>query len=136
MPRIFTYIQQKSGVVDDSAGELLSAAKRIDPNASPTAILSGSGADLEAACSAVRSLYGEIWRVSNEALTHPNAELVRQALAAILPRNSILLLMHDHFGIDLSPGLSVKLDAAFVPDVLAIERVDGDSLNLVRQEYG
>ena len=136
MPRIFTYIQQRGGVVDDSAAELLAAAKRIDANTSPTAILSGSGADLEAACSAVRPLYGETWRVSNDALAYPNAELVRQALLAILPRNSILLLVHDHFGIDLSPGLSVKLNSAFVPDVLAIDPIDGDSVNLVRQEYG
>lgn len=136
MPRIFTYVQQRGGVVDDSAAELLAAAKRIEANTSATAILSGSGPDLEAACSAVRPLYGEIWRVSNEALAYPNAELVRQALVAILPRNSILLLVHDHFGIDLSPGLSVKLNSAFVPDVLAIDPIDGDSVNLVRQEYG
>lgn len=135
MPRIFTYIQQKGGVVDDSAAELLSAAKRIDANASPTAILSGSGADLETACSAVRSLYHETWRVSHEALSYPNAELVRQALALVLPRNSILLVAHDHFGIDLSPGLSIKLNSAFVPDVLAIEPISGESLNLARQEF-
>ena len=136
MSRIFVYLQQRAGVVDDSAAELLAAAKRIDANTSPTAILAGSGADLESACSAVRPLYGEIWRVSNDALAYPNAELVRQALVAILPTNSILLLVHDHFGIDLAPGLSVKLNAAFVPDVLAIDSNDGDSLNLVRQEYG
>jgi electron transfer flavoprotein alpha subunit len=136
MPRIFTYIQQKGGVVDDSAAELLAAAKRIDANTFPTAILSGSGADLETACSAVRSLYRETWRVSHEVLSYPNAELIRQALVGILPRNSILLVAHDHFGIDLSPGLSVKLNSAFVPDVLAIEPISGASLNLVRQEYG
>jgi electron transfer flavoprotein alpha subunit len=136
MPRIFSYIQQRGGIVDDSATELLGAAKRIDANAKPTAILSGSGADLEAACSAVRPHYSEVWRVSNDALTYPNAELFRQVLVAILPRNGILLLAHDHFGIDLAPGLSVKLNSTFVPDVLAIEPIDGDSLNLVRQEYG
>ena len=136
MSRIFVYLQQRGGVVDDSAAELLAAARRIDANTRPTAILTGSGEDLEAACSAVGPLYGEIWRVSDDALAYPNAELVRQALVAILPTNSILLLVHDHFGIDLAPGLSVKLNAAFVPDVLAIDSDDGDSLNLVRQEYG
>lgn len=136
MPRIFVYIQQRGGVVDDSTAELLAAAKRIDANTSPTAILTGSRADLEEACSAVRPLYDEIWRVSNAALTYPNAELARRTLVAILPRNSILLLVHDHFGIDLSPGLSVKLNSAFVPDVLAIDPIDGESINLVRQEYG
>ena len=136
MPRIFTYLQHRGGAVDDSAGELLAAAKKIDASNSPTAIVIGSGADLDTACSSVKSLYGEIWKVSNEALTYPNAELVRQALVAVLPRNSIVLLPHDHFGIDLSPGLSVKLNSAFVPDVLAIESIEGESLRLVRQEFG
>src|SRR5271166_3829492 len=136
MPHIFTYIQHRAGMVDDSAAELRAAANKIDANASPTAILTGYGADLDAACSSVRPLYREIWKVGNEALTYPNAELVRQALVAILPRNCILLLPHDHFAIDLSPGLSVKLNSAFVSDVLAIERVEDDALELVRAEFG
>jgi len=136
MPHMFTYILHKAGVVDDSAAELLAAARKIDANASPTAILTGYGADLEAACGLVRSLYGEIWKVNHEALIYPNADLIRQALVAILPRGSILLVSHDHFGIDLSPGLSIKLNSAFVPDVLAIEPIDGESLRMVRQEFG
>jgi electron transfer flavoprotein alpha subunit len=136
MPHIFTYIPHRAGVVEDSASELLAAARKIDANISPTAILTGSGADLDAACTSVKSLYSEIWKVGNEVLTYPNAELVRRVLVAILPPGSILLVSHDHFGIDLSPGLSVKLNAAFVPDVLTIEPIEGESLRLVRQEYG
>lgn len=136
MPRIFAYLQHKDGVVSDAAPELLDAARRIDANAAPTAILSGCGAELDSACGSVRPLYGEIWKIGNEALTYPNAELVRRALAAILPPKTILLLAHDHFGIDLSPGLSVMLNSVFVPDVLAINSAQGESLNLVRQEYG
>ena len=132
MPRIFAYIQHTSGVASDCAAELLAAARRIDANAAPAAILSGYGADLDNACDSVRSLYSEIWKIGNEALSYPNAELVRQGLVAILPRNSILLVAHDHFGIDLSPGLSIKLNCAFVPDVLAIDPIQGESLNLVR----
>ena len=37
---------------------------------------------------------------------------------------------------DLSPGLSIKLDAAFVSDVVDIEGVEGSVMNIVRQEYG
>ena len=136
MPRIFTYIPHRAGVVDDCAAELLAAASKIDANTSPTTILTGYGADLDTACSSVRSLYGEIWKVGHEVLTYPNAELVRQALVAILPPGSILLLPHDHFGIDLSPGLSIKLNSAYVPDVLAVDPIEGELLRLVRQEYG
>ena len=134
--RIFAYITHRGGVVDDSAAELLAAAKKIDPTASPTAIVAGCGTDLDAACSSLQSSYNEIWKVANEALAYPNAELVRQALVAVLPRNCIVLVSHDHFGIDLAPGLSVKLNAAFVPDVVAIESVAETYLKLVRQEFG
>jgi electron transfer flavoprotein alpha subunit len=136
MPRIFAYLQHKDGVISDAAAELLVAAKSIDSSVAPTAILSGCGAGLDAACDSGRSLYSELWKISHEALAFPNAELVRLALIAVLPPNSILLVAHDHFGIDLSPGVSVKLNCAFVPDVLAISPIQGESLHLVRQEYG
>ncbi|HZC24176.1 MAG TPA: electron transfer flavoprotein subunit alpha/FixB family protein, partial [Candidatus Binatia bacterium] len=136
MARIFAYIVHRGGVVDDSAVELLAAAKKIDRTASVTAILTGSGAELDAVCESLRSSIGEIWKIANEALAYPNAELVRQALVSVLPAGSILLVAHDHFGIDLSPGLSIKLNAAFVSDVVGIEAIGGDCLQLVRQEFG
>jgi len=123
-------------VVDDSALELAAAARKIDPTASPTAILTGSGAGLDAACNALRASYSEIWKITNEALAYPNAELIRKALVKILPSNSIVLVAHEHFGIDLAPGLSIKLNSAFVSDVLDITGVDGAGLKVVRQEFG
>jgi electron transfer flavoprotein alpha subunit len=136
MARIFAYIVHRGGVVDDSAAELLAAAKKIDRTASVTAILTGRGADLDAACDSLRSSFGETWKIANETLAYPNAELVREALVSVLPAGSIVLVAHDHFGIDLSPGLSIKLNAAFVSDVTGIEAVSNDSLQLVRQEFG
>ena len=53
MPRIFAYIAHRDGIVDDSAAELLAAAKKIDTAASPTAIVVG-GAGLDAACDSLR----------------------------------------------------------------------------------
>ena len=134
--RIFAYIPHKAGVADDAAAELAFAARQINPAAAPTAIVAGWGADLESACNSLRASFGEVWRIAHEALAYPNAELVRKALVKILPRGSILLVPHDHFGIDLSPGLSVKMNAAFVSDVVAVAGTDGNSLNLVRQEFG
>jgi len=136
MARIFAYIGHQGGMAEDSAAELLAAARKIDSTQAPTAILTGFGADLDAACEAMRASYGAIWKISNEALAYPNAELVRKALVSVLPQGSILLVAHDHFGVDLSPGLSIKLNSAYVPDVLDIEGLDGNSLRLVRQEFG
>jgi electron transfer flavoprotein alpha subunit len=136
MPRIFTYIVHKAGVPDDSAPELAAAAKKIDPATSPTAILTGSGTELDTVSNALRTTYAEIWKIANDALFYPNAELVRQALVKVLPPGSILLVAHEHFGIDLAPGLSIRTNAAFVSDVLGIEAVEGSHLKLVRQEFG
>jgi electron transfer flavoprotein alpha subunit len=134
--RIFAYIAHKGGVVDDSAAELLAAAKKIDPAASPTAIVTGSGAELDAVCSTLCASYAEVWKVASDSLAYPNAELVRQALVKVLPAGSLVLLPHNHFGIDLGPGLSVKLNAAFIPDVVGVDGVEGTSLKVVRQEFG
>jgi electron transfer flavoprotein alpha subunit len=136
MARIFAYILHRGGVTDDSAAELIAAAKAIDPTSSPTAILAGWGPDFDLACNSLTASFNDVWKVANQALAYPNAELVRQALVRILPPESIVLVLHDHFGIDLAPGLSIKLSAQFVSDVLAIEGADGRSLKLIRQEFG
>jgi electron transfer flavoprotein alpha subunit len=136
MPRIFAYILHQGGIADDSAAELIAAAHKIDATISPTAIVAGCGVDLDAICETLRTSYAEIWKISNEALAYPNAELIRRALLKVVPPGSIVLAAHEHFGIDLAPGLSIKMNAAFASDVLAIERLEGTQLNLVRQEFG
>jgi electron transfer flavoprotein alpha subunit len=136
MARIFAYVVHKSGVVDDSALELAAAAKQIDWAASPTAILTGWGPDLDGVCDTLRVSFGEVWKIANEALAYPNAELVRKALVSVVPAGSIVLIPHAHFGVDLGPGLSIKLNSAYLPDVVAIDGVEGSSLKVVRQEFG
>ena len=136
MARIFAYIAHTGGVVDDSAAELLAAARKIDANQSPTAIVTGSGPDLDAVCEALRASYCGVWKLANEALAYPNAELVRKALVRVLPPGCVLLVPHSHFGVDLSPGLSVKMNSAFVSDVVGIDGVEGAALKVVRQEFG
>jgi electron transfer flavoprotein alpha subunit len=136
MTRIFVYIAHKDGVPDDTAAELLAAARTIDPTASPVAVLTGYGPDLEAACGAVRTLYSEVWKLSHSALAYPNAEVVRKALVQTLPAGSVVLIAHNHFGIDLSPGLSIKMNVPFISDALTIEPSNGAGLRVARQEFG
>ena len=56
-------------------------------------------------------------------------------LVRILPKHGIVLVPHDHFGMDLAPGLSIKLDAAYLPDAVDFESIDNGKLNAVREEY-
>jgi electron transfer flavoprotein alpha subunit len=135
MADIYAYITHKNGVAEDSALELIVAAKKIDAGASVTAIVTGSGAELDQAADAVAASYPKVWKFNSDALAYPNAEVVRKLLVNVLPKGAIVLMAHDTFGMDLGPGLSIKLEAAFVSDVAAIEGVDGDALKVIRQEY-
>jgi electron transfer flavoprotein alpha subunit len=123
-------------VCDDTAAELLAAAQRLDAPSPCAAIVTGWGADLDRVCEELRGLYPEVWRIADAALAYPNAELVRQALAATVQPGSIVLAAHTHFGVDLAPGLSVKLGGAYVPDVVAIDGLEADVLRVTRQEFG
>jgi len=133
--QVFAYILHKGGVADDTALELVAAAGKLDPEASVTAVVLGSGADLEAVCAAVAKSYGEVWKIDHEALAYPNAEVIRELLLRVLPAGSIVLVPHEHFGMDLSSGLSIKLEGAHVADAVDFEGLDDGKLKVVREEY-
>ena len=133
--QVFAYIVHKNGVADDTALELVSAARSIYPDASLTAIVTGAGADLDAVCNDLSASFAEVWKFDNEALAYPNAEAIRKLLVAVLPAEAVVLVPHDTFGMDLAPGLSVKMDSVFVSDVAGLEGLDGNNLKVVRQEY-
>jgi electron transfer flavoprotein alpha subunit len=133
--QVFAYIEHKNGVADDTALELISAAQKIHSDGSVTAIVTGSGADLDAVCSDLSASYSEVWKFDNEALAYPNAEAIRKLLIAVIPAETVVLVPHDTFGMDLAPGLSVKLDSVFVSDTVGFEGMDGGTLKVIRQEY-
>jgi electron transfer flavoprotein alpha subunit len=134
--QIFAYILHSDGVVDDSATELITAAKKIDAAAQPTAIVFGDGPELEQTCEQVAKTYASVWKIGGEAFAYPNAETIRKALQALLPADAVLLVPHTTFGMDLAPGLAVKMGSAFVADVVGIVGVEGSKLKVVRQEFG
>ncbi len=136
MAQIFAYIVHKDGVADDSALELITAAKKIDASADVTAVVTGSGAELDKVCNEMTASYKEVYKIDNAALAYPNAEAIRPALVNIIPTDSIILVPHNTFGMDLAPGLSIKMDSAFVSDVVDFEGMDGSVLKIVRQEFG
>ena len=133
--QVFTYITYKEGIADDSALELVAAAKKIYPDASLTAVAVGSGADLDKVCNEMAASYQEVWKIDHPEFAYPNAEVIRKLLVNIIPKGSIFLVSHDTFGMDLSPGLSIKMEAAFVADAADFEGLEGNNLKVVRQEY-
>jgi electron transfer flavoprotein alpha subunit len=135
MAQIFAYIAHKGGVVDDTAAELAVAARKIDASAEVTAIVTGSGGDVDKACEGASKLYAQVWKFNHADLAYPNAEIVRKLLTNVLPKDGIVLIPHDTFGMDLAPGLAIKLDSAYAPDVVGIDGMDGAAMKVVRQEF-
>jgi electron transfer flavoprotein alpha subunit len=131
--RVFVYVAHSAGTIDDSALELATAAQRLFPGSTPTAIVAGSGVDAVARTAA--GSFDEVWKLDTEALAYPNAELLRPLLVKVLPAGSIVLLPHNTFGLDLGPGLSVKLGATYVPDVVGADGLEETTLKVVRQEF-
>ena len=133
--QVFAYISHRQGKADDAAFELAKAADKIFPDGAVTAIVTGAGAELEAVCNEVAAFYKDVWKFDNEALAYPNAEAIRKLLVAVLPRDAVVFIGHDTFGMDLGPGLSIKMDSTFVSDVMDFDGLDGDTLKVIRQEY-
>jgi electron transfer flavoprotein alpha subunit len=132
MAQVFAYVSHKNGAVDDTAKELLAAAKKFT-DAPVTGIVVGSGVDAVAAEAA--KIYAEVYKIDNAAFAYPNAEVIRKALVNVLPAGSIVLFAHDTFAMDIAPGLSIKLGGAFASDIVDIEGADGAVIKAIRQEF-
>ncbi len=136
MAQIFAYIPHQDGVAEDIAYEFQAAAAKLDANAQVTAIVTGSGDNLNKVAKDMTSVFKEVITISHEELSYPNAEVVRKALCNILPADAIFLAGNTTFAMDLCPGLSIKLDSACASDVIDIEESDGSTAKIVRQVLG
>ncbi|MFH2091967.1 MAG: electron transfer flavoprotein subunit alpha/FixB family protein [Pseudomonadota bacterium] len=136
MTAIFAYIPIKNDTADDVATEFLTAARKIDANACLTAVLTGTGDNLKKVADDMAKLYSQVIRIDHADLAYPNAEVVRKALVNTIPPDAIFLVAHDTFGMDLAPGLSIKMDSAYAADIVDLEGIDGTTLKAVRQELG
>ena len=59
--QIFAYIIQKDGKIDDTAFELVSAAKKLDPEAPVVALVAGAGEALASACGQAARIRRFFW---------------------------------------------------------------------------
>jgi len=133
--KVFALIAHNAGQPDDSALELLAGARTLFPGCAPVALVAGSGPDVAAAAGAAAAAFGEAWSFDQAQLAYPNAELLRPLLVKALPPGAVVLLPHSTLGMDLGPGLSVKLGVPYLPDVVGCQASEGDTLTVVRQEY-
>ena len=131
MAQVFAYLVHQEGALDDSAMELINAAKACGDDI--TAIVAGSGID--AVADEAAKIFPKVIKIDDAKLAYPNAELVRQALISVIPAGAIVLFANNTFAMDCGPGLSIKLGAAYVSDIIGLE-ADGTALKTIRQEFG
>jgi electron transfer flavoprotein alpha subunit len=136
MTQIFAYVPFTNGQAEDVALEFPAAAQKIDAGATLTAVVTGAGSDLDSVATEMAKIYGQVIKVDNEALAYPNAEVVRKALVNIIPNDAVLLVAHTTFGMDIAPGLSVKMDSAYAADIIDFDGIEGTTLRMIRQELG
>lgn len=132
---IYAFIEHHNGVADDSTLELINAAKKIDTDPNITALVFGQGEELDKVCQEIAASYPQVWKIDNSEVAYPNAEIIRNMLLTILPKESICLIPHDTLGMDLAPGLSIKIDSSYISDIVDFEGIEGNELKAVRQEY-
>jgi len=133
--QVFALITHAAGKADDAAAELCSAARSLFPDREPVALVMGTGPELASAAQEAAAWFGQVWSFDQPNLAYPNAELLRQLMVKVIPAGSAVVLAHSTLGMDLGPGLSVKLGAAYLPDVVGGEAADGATLKVVRQEF-
>jgi electron transfer flavoprotein alpha subunit len=86
-------------------------------------------------CHKAASVYPEVWKIDDASVVYGCADLIWGLLVNIIPKGSIVLVPHEHFGMDLAPGFSIKLDTSFLADVIDLETIVDGKLRAVRQEY-
>ena len=119
--KVFVFVAHTDGKADDSALELVD--RRPEPVSRLHARRSRRGLRRRTPCARKSAAsFGEVWKFDQAALAYPNAELLRPLLVKVLPAGATLLLAHNTFGLDLGPGLSVKLGVTYVPDVVGCGR--------------
>jgi hypothetical protein len=88
---------------------------------SPTAVVTGWGPDCDAVCESLRASSARFGKSPTNRWLIRTPNSCGRRWCSVLPAGCIVLVPHSHFGTDLSPGLSIKMNAAYVPDVLDIE---------------
>jgi electron transfer flavoprotein alpha subunit len=132
--QVFALITHAAGKADDAAAELSTAVRSLFPDREAVALIMGTGPELASAAREAAAWFSQVWSFDQANLAYPNAELLRPLMAKVIPAGSAVVLAHSTLGMDLGPGLAVKLGAAYLPDVISGAQ-NGARIQVVRQEF-
>jgi len=134
---IFVLVEHRQGEIRDISFEMLSKCKEVAKNINSkiTALLLGN--DVEQFLDSLKGYADTIMVVKDEKLEYFNSKTYQMVLSQLINENKPLLTLigHTSYGIDLAPGLAVKLQIPLATDC-ADFFVESGQLRIIRQMYG
>ena len=134
---IFVLVEHRQGEIRDVTFEMLSKCKEIakDTNAKITALLLGN--DVEQFLDPLKGYADAIMVVKDQKLENFNSKTYQMVLSHLINENKprVTMIGHTSFGIELAPGLAIKLQVPLATDCADFFLEDGQ-LRIVRQMYG
>lgn len=129
---IFVLVEHRQGEIRDITFEMLSKCKEISKT---TAVLLGN--DVEQFVDPLKGYADTIMVVKDEKLEYFNSRTYQMVLSHLINENKPLLTLigHTSYGIDLAPGLAIKLQIPLATDCADFFLEDGQ-VRIVRQMYG
>ncbi|HEX9660178.1 MAG TPA: hypothetical protein VGA18_07745, partial [Rhodothermales bacterium] len=136
MPNAHVIIEHNGREIDDTSFELAHVARQLTGDGGKvTALLAGHG--VSALTPRIVSRFDEIRLWDDERLEVPDGDQLRSVYATVIEREApdIVLAAHTNNGIDLVPGLAVRLGRPLLTDCITVSFEDG-VLSAIRPVYG
>ncbi|MFX1465785.1 MAG: electron transfer flavoprotein subunit alpha/FixB family protein [Promethearchaeota archaeon] len=136
MRNIFVLVEHRQGEIRDITFEMLSKCNEIAKEINVQIIALLLGNDVERFLDPLKEYADTIMVVKDERLEFFNSKMYQAVLTHLINEHKPLLTMigHTSYGIDLAPGLAVKLQIPLATDC-ADFAVEDDQLKIVRQMY-
>jgi len=137
MRPILVLAEHRQGQIRDVTFEMLTKAKELSQKTSTesTAVLLGK--DVKPQAKSLSDYASRVLLVEDARLENFNAEAYQSVLSKLFDEYKPLLTMigHTAFGVDLAPGLAVKLNLPLATDCVGLE-FENETLTVTRQMYG
>lgn len=137
MGNIFVLVEHRQGEIRDITFEMLSKSKEIAKELNIEIIALLLGNDIEQFLEPLKGYADMIMVVKDEKLEYFNSKTYQMVVSHLINEYRPLLTMigHTSYGIDLAPGLAIKLQIPLATDCADFFFEDGQ-LKIIRQIYG
>jgi electron transfer flavoprotein alpha subunit len=133
MKRIIVVVERVNGELNETAFELLTAARGFEDAAASAALMGESVSD---AASELTRWFENVHVYDDPSLAQPDGDYQSRVLKPLIEREKpfAVLIPHTNTGMELAPMLAVRADAPLIADAISIEAV-GQEIRSVRTVY-